>query len=268
MSLADTYIPGATANGPGTDHNKGPSRPNVWRHEWSHSSDLQHNYSSADSYAADRARQERARADAEASSQSESDRANEAILAKNEREGRLHGGQASELAEVRARQGASTSAAQPAAPRVAAASPPMTEAQRVAAIDALGLPGCENLLAELKADKAVTPDAAAVRITAEYRRLRHEANGREIAARFHRGREPATVVELGAPPPALMPARGDPKASGGPVNLIELRQRAETEWEASIQLQREFATAAVYSNYRVGVATGRVRVFREPGSAA
>lgn len=89
MPLADTHIPNAAS----VDHTKNLSQPNLWRYDWTWRPDLQERFISADHYATHMADQERARTDAEAASQPESDRGNEAVLANHEREGRLRGDQ-------------------------------------------------------------------------------------------------------------------------------------------------------------------------------
>lgn len=243
MSLADTHSPNAAT----ADHKTSLTRPQWWRHEWIHSKELQERFISADDYASEMARQERARVDAEAASQSEGDRAIEAILTTNEREGRLRGNQASELAEIRARQSvtarASTPPIQPAAPRVATTTPPMTEAQRLAAIDALALPGHETLVAKLKADASVTPDQAAIRIaTAEKAR-----------------RTPPK------PTAAILPFRRFASTAAMSTEMAAWR----SEWSGNAALQQEFADADVYAHYRWAVATGRTKIAgRGPNDAA
>lgn len=60
---------------------------------------------------------------------------------------------------------------------------PMSEVERVAGIDVLALPGHEALLAELKADGSITPEAAAMRIAVAEKARRAPQPARGIANR-------------------------------------------------------------------------------------
>lgn len=122
---------------------------------------------------------------------------------------------------------------------------PMSEAERIAAIDELALPGHEALLAELKADTSIAVGQAAIQIATAEKARRAPAQA------------PATVVPF-----------SKAATSTGPINLVALRRRSESEWEASADLQAEFATAEIFASYEVGIATGRVRNVRGPHDAA
>ncbi len=105
----------------------------------------------------------------------------------------------------------------------------MDDATRRRAIGDLLLPGHEALIAECKADPTCTPGDAALRI-----------------ARAERARRAAAVA-----PDA---------ASGGPVNLAAVTAAAQAEWDASPELQAEFASADAYVNFQQGVKAGRIRI--------
>lgn len=187
--------------------------------------------------------------------QKEHDATTEGILARREREGTILPTQATALAEIRARRSALRGEHKVKLElegRGTFAAAPHSEPERKAAIAALALPGCEALAAELQADASVTPAAAALQIAAKYKELKARANVVDLDLHRHAADAPSRSAETIA----------------APKNLHAVRTQAVLDWEASAELQREFKTAAEYSNYQVGVATGRVRIFHGPGSAA
>lgn len=118
------------------------------------------------------------------------------------------------------------------------------EHARVAGIEAAALPGHEALLAELKADGSITPEAAAMRfINAEKAaRAGHADAIKNVEGTTGKvSSAPATHREEQKKPPANTPAGW------------------RAEWEGDPTLQAEFASADHYVNYAQGVANGRIR---------
>jgi hypothetical protein len=115
----------------------------------------------------------------------------------------------------------------------ATASAPMSEPERLAAIDALALPGHEKLVAELKADPSITPGAAALRL---------------VKAEQER-RAPAK------PSAAVLPFRKFASMADMASEMTAWRN----DWRNDAALQREFPSADAYASYSWAIATGRTR---------
>lgn len=127
----------------------------------------------------------------------------------------------------------------------ATASSPMSETQRIAAIDSLALPGHEVLVSQLKADPSIGVGQAAIRIATAEKARRESAQA----------------------PAAVVPFSQGAKTTG-PINIFAVRRQALADWENSAELQREFTTAEAHANYQLAVAQGRVRIYRGPNNAA
>jgi hypothetical protein len=184
---------------------------------------------------------------------------------------------------------ASTSAAPPKAPSVAPAAAPiavppkqLTEADRLAAIDAQSLPGCELVAEDCKSDPSVTPAMAAPRILTAYRANLAIARGDAAAAATDLRQEweaasPSLRGEFGGSFDVFsgyrhgvaagriretrpMGNRSSPRAAAGPVNLVKIAEDARVEWNASAELQAEFSDVATYVALRKGEAQGRIKV--------
>ncbi len=117
------------------------------------------------------------------------------------------------------------------------------EHARVAGIEAAALPGHEKLLAELKADGSITPEAAAMRfINAEKAaRTGHADAIRNVEGTT--GKVQAAVTTSVAPPA--------PKA--------DTPEGWKAEYAKSEDLQAEFASADLYVTYMQGTKDGRIR---------
>lgn len=118
-----------------------------------------------------------------------------------------------------------------------------TERKRVAGIEAAALPGHEKLLAELKADGSVTPEAAAMRfINAEKAaRAGHADAIRNVEDATRKVQSVATATTTQPAPAANTP------------------EGWKAEYEKSPALQEEFGSADRYVTYQQGVANGRIR---------
>lgn len=173
-------------------------------------------------------------------------------------------------------------------------------ANRLAAIDAATLPGCEALASLLKADLSVSAGDAALRILRHYQILKGYDRGSEAAPQQGAAGE-ANAVRVGHasnPSPetyraewrasgelqadfetadiyaayAVAVAQGRVRIYGGgerartaipaaPINRVQVLEAARTEWRSSAELQAEFETADTYAHYALAVAQGRVRIY-------
>lgn len=171
--------------------------------------------------------------------------------------------------------------AAPVAPGAVPAS--MSEAERLAAIEALRLPGTDAAIESAKADRSMTPSKAALLVMAAYKTAMNKDIPNATSVGSAKVVIPQPAAEWAASPPLQAEfasaevytnyqqgvATGRCRvyapglASGQPlakVNLALLPAQARAEWAASPSLQAEFASADIYVNYRHGVATGRCRI--------
>jgi len=116
-----------------------------------------------------------------------------------------------------------------------------TERKRVAGIEAAALPGHEKLLAELKADGSVTPEAAAMRFINAEKTARAGQAQAIIDVEKATGKVKATTTTSTTQPAANTP------------------EGWKAEFEKSPELQEEFGSADRYVTYQQGVANGRIR---------
>ncbi|NPU63380.1 hypothetical protein HL667_00010 [Bradyrhizobium sp. 83012] len=124
------------------------------------------------------------------------------------------------------------------------------ERDRIAGIEALALPGHEALISALKADPNVTPDMAASRILGAERQQR--------AGQLQAIRDVERVTSIVGASPA---AASNPVQSAAPAATTPDGWRAE--YEASAQLQGEFATADQYVAFKKAEAGGQVKILKK-----
>jgi len=130
------------------------------------------------------------------------------------------------------------------------------ERARLAGIEAHALPGHDKLVADMKADPAVTPDMAAGRILAAEKAMRDN----QMAG--IRGVEQETG-KVGA---AAASQRRDGAVAQAPTaGVAKSKEAYMADWQKSAALQADFATPEGYANYAAGVADGRIRVLN-PGA--
>lgn len=119
------------------------------------------------------------------------------------------------------------------------------ERARILGIEANALPGHEKLIAEMKADPAVTSDMAAGRILAAERKLRGDAA--------------QAIADVENVTGAVKPA-----ASGGATPPGKEKATTPEGWKAeyakSADLQAEFGGEDAYVAYQAGLAGGNVRL--------
>lgn len=120
------------------------------------------------------------------------------------------------------------------------------ERDRLAGIDAAALPGHEKLVAECKADPACTPGDAALKINAAER------------AKLAAAHQSIKAVEGETDKVAASPA-GDRRQDQQPKATTPDGWKAE--WQASAELQREFAAVEDYVALKKAEASGVVKVF-------
>ncbi len=133
------------------------------------------------------------------------------------------------------------------------------ERARLLGIEAHAIPGHEKLIAECKADPAVTPDMAAGRILAAEKKLRADQMAGIQSVEGETGKVGADAASQ----------RRDTTTPAAPQAGVKKSAEAyEADWAKSEQLQADFATAKAYANYAAGVADGRIRVLKAPVAAA
>lgn len=120
------------------------------------------------------------------------------------------------------------------------------ERARILAVEAQAIPGCETLIATLKADGKTTGPEAAVAVLAAYRQ---SANGRLEALRAE------------APAPLPHAAAPDAAASDGNLDHLPVDERCKAVWDKTPGLRAEygdhFASYLAFERARVA---GRVKV--------
>lgn len=128
------------------------------------------------------------------------------------------------------------------------------ERERIKGIEAHALPGHEKLIAEMKADPAVTPDMAAGRILAAEKKVRDDQMAGIRRVEDETGKVGADSTSQ---------RRDTADATGPKVGERKTREAYMADWEKSAELKADFASAESYANYAEGVAAGRIRVLKK-----
>lgn len=122
------------------------------------------------------------------------------------------------------------------------------ERKRIAALDALALPGCEAIIAAAK------EDGAGVEATALLMVQQIKSSGALDAV--------AAMAKGAATVPALPDAAHDPigAAAQGAAPAAATPEAWAAEWSASAKLQAEFKTSTSYVAFKKAEASGRARI--------
>lgn len=128
------------------------------------------------------------------------------------------------------------------------------ERERIAGIEAHALPGHEKLIAEMKANPAVTPDMAAGRILAAEKKVRDDQMAGIRKVEDETGKVGADSTSQ---------RRDTAGATGPKVGEQKTKEAYMADWEKSPELKADFASAESYANYAAGVASGRIRVLKK-----
>lgn len=116
------------------------------------------------------------------------------------------------------------------------------ERDRIQGIEAIGLPGHEALVQELKFDGKTSPAEASQKI---------------VAAEKAKREQKLESLKGQAPKPA--PAASVPETSGIDPNL-PLEERCKLEWEQKAEVREEFRSPEAYTAYCRAAAEGRARI--------
>lgn len=126
------------------------------------------------------------------------------------------------------------------------------ERERIAAIDALAVPGAETIIAECKADASCSAGDAAIRIVGHLRENPAAATN-DMSKLYQQMDKAAEGVAASA----------SPAGTGGNAPVADTPEAWRAEWANSQELQGEFSSAEVYAAFRAAEKAGKVRVLKK-----
>lgn len=125
------------------------------------------------------------------------------------------------------------------------------ERERMLAIEQVSMPGCESLIAELKADGKTSGPEAAVKVLAHYKAQNAEALGRLEADAGKLSKVPATPSQTGD-----QGGGADAKAEDG----LPVEERCKRRWDRNAGgVRDEFTTFEAYLAYEKRAERGQIR---------